>query len=136
MRRARGSSQSEAPVGSPPLELPVACRGGRALAAQEALAAKDRTALSRLEGHRGFPAALRAGGHRLGFGIAARCSLPLGLAGLAALRLVLEILVVEEVLFSRCEYEICSAVYTFEDAVLKLRHITCAPLINLNIVVG
>jgi hypothetical protein len=39
---------------------------------------------------------------------------------------------VEEVLFSRCEYEICSAVYAFEDAVLKLRHITCAPLINLN----
>src|ERR1043166_873906 len=35
-------------------------------------------------------------------------------------------------LLSRCEYEICSAVYTFEDAVLKLRHITCAPLINLN----
>jgi hypothetical protein len=36
---------------------------------------------------------------------AARSALALGLAVLAALGLVLEILVVEEVLFSRCEYK-------------------------------
>jgi hypothetical protein len=53
--------------------------------------------------------------------------LALGLAILTALGLVLEILVVEEVLFSRCEYEFCSAVYTREDAVLKLRHSNVAP---------
>jgi hypothetical protein len=29
----------------------------------------------------------------------------------------------EEVLFSRCKYEIRSAIDTLEDAVLKLRHI-------------
>jgi hypothetical protein len=39
--------------------------------------------------------------------------LTLRFACLAALRLVLEILVVEEVLFSRGEYEICSAVNAF-----------------------
>ena len=53
-----------------------------------------------------------------------RRTLALGLAGLAALGFVLEILVVEEVLFSRCEYEICSAIYALENAVLKLRHST------------
>ena len=52
----------------------------------------------------------------------------LGLAILAAFRLVLEILVVEEVLFSRCKYEIRSAVYALEDAILELRHSNCAPL--------
>jgi hypothetical protein len=34
---------------------------------------------------------------------------------------------VEEMLFSRCEYKFCSAVYTLEDAVLELRHSNCAP---------
>jgi hypothetical protein len=34
---------------------------------------------------------------------------------------------VEEMLLSRCEYEVRSAVNAFEDAVLKLRHIGCAP---------
>jgi hypothetical protein len=41
---------------------------------------------------------------------------------LTALRLVLEVLVVEEVLFSRCKYEIRSAVNALEDSILKLRH--------------
>ncbi len=50
-------------------------------------------------------------------------TLALVLAGLAALGLVLEILVVEEVLFSRRKYEIRSAIHALEDAVLKLRHI-------------
>jgi hypothetical protein len=35
---------------------------------------------------------------------------------------------VEEVLFSRCENEICSAINALEDAILKLRHSNCAPL--------
>jgi hypothetical protein len=53
--------------------------------------------------------------------------LAFGLAVLTTLGLVLEILVVEEVLFSRCEYKLCAAVYTREDAVLKLRHSNVAP---------
>jgi hypothetical protein len=38
--------------------------------------------------------------------------LALGLACLAALRFVLEVFVMEEVLFSRCKYEFRSAVHT------------------------
>jgi hypothetical protein len=53
--------------------------------------------------------------------------LALGLAILTALGFVFKILVVEEVLFSRCEYKFCAAVYTREDAVLKLRHSNVAP---------
>jgi hypothetical protein len=53
------------------------------------------------------------------------------LASFAALGLVLKVLVVEEVLFSRCEDEIGSTVYAFEDAVLKLRH-SNVPVIDLN----
>jgi hypothetical protein len=61
--------------------------------------------------------------HGFGFGeTASGRSLALGLASLAALGLILEILVVEEVLFSRCEYEIRAAIDAFENAVLKLRH--------------
>jgi len=101
--------------------------GGRNLPAQETFAAIYRTALSRLERHRGFPPALRTGGHRLRLGEPARRPLTLRLAVLAAFGFVLKILIVEEMLFSRSKYEICSAVYTLEDAVLKLRHINCAP---------
>jgi hypothetical protein len=83
--------------------------------------------------HRGFPTALRASGHGLGFGkAAAGTTLALRLAILTALRFVLEIFVVEEVLFSRCEYEICSAVCALKYAVLKLRHNELCPVINLN----
>jgi hypothetical protein len=57
--------------------------------------------------------------------------LALGLASLAPLRLVLEVLVMEEMLFSRCKYEIRSAIYALEDAVLKLRHIRF-PRVNWN----
>src|SRR5664280_250713 len=108
----------------------LASPGGRrdGLTAQEALAAINRPALSRLERHRGFPAALGAGGHGLRFGeTRSRRSLPFGLTSLAALGLVLEILVVEEVLFSRCENEICFAIHAFKDAILKLRHRYPAP---------
>ena len=101
---------------------------GRRLTAQEAFAAINRSALCRLEGHRSFPTALRAHGHGLGLGKSpATGALAFRLARLTALGLVLKILVVEEVLFSRCEHEIRSAVYTLKDAVLKLRHSNCAP---------
>jgi len=85
---------------------------GRAFAAQEALPAEHRASLSRLEGNRGFPPALRAGGG--GFRLAlssGRAALALILASLAPFGFVLEVFVVEEVLFSRREYEFCSAVY-------------------------
>jgi hypothetical protein len=67
--------------------------------------------LSWLEGYRSFPTALRAGRHGLGFGKTAPAgTLTLVLTRLTPLGFVLEILVVEEVLLSRCEYEICAAV--------------------------
>ena len=98
-------------------------RGPGGLPAQEALTAVNRTPLGRFERNRGFPAALGALRHGFGFRkTGSRRTLALGLACLAALGLVLEILVVEEVLFSRCEYEIRAAIHAFEYAVLKLRH--------------
>jgi hypothetical protein len=68
---------------------------------------------------------LRAGGRGLGLGESAATALPLGLAGLAAFGLVFEVFVVEEVLFSRCEYKFRRTVYTLENSVLKLRHNLC-----------
>jgi hypothetical protein len=66
---------------------------------------------------------LGALGRGFGFGeTASGRSLALDLASLAALGLILEILVVEEVLFSRCKYKIRAAIHAFENAVLKLRH--------------
>jgi hypothetical protein len=79
-------------------------RGG--LPAQETFPAKYRPSLSRLKGHRGFPAALRTGGH--GFGAKRtrrRAPLALGFACLAALGLIFEVSVAKEVLFSRGEDE-------------------------------
>jgi hypothetical protein len=56
---------------------------------------------------------LRAGGHGFGFGEpAARRALPFGFAVFAPLGFVFEVFVVEEVPFSRCEYEIRAAVHT------------------------
>jgi hypothetical protein len=114
--------------------MEVLTRGRRrGLPAKEALAAIYRPALCRLEGHRGFPTALRASGHGFGFGKArGRGALALGLTVLAALGLVFEVFVVEEVLFSRCKDEICSAVYTLENAILKLRHGNWSPYLNMN----
>jgi hypothetical protein len=93
-------------------ELPISGYRRRALTTQKALATEHRTPLGGLEGNRGFPAALGAGGH--GFGLAestAASALALSLAPLTAFGFVLEILVVEEVLFSRCKYEVCPAIY-------------------------
>lgn len=85
---------------------------------QEAFPAKYRTSLCRLKRHRGLPPALRTGGHGLRFGKATgRRTLTLVFTSLAALGFVLEVLVMEEVLFSRCKYEIRSAIDTLEDPV-------------------
>jgi hypothetical protein len=48
--------------------------------------------------------------------------LAFGLAVLTTLGLVLEILVVEEVLFSRCEDKFGSALRALEHPILELRH--------------
>jgi hypothetical protein len=84
--------------------------------------------LSGLEGYRGVPTALGARGRGLRLAEPrCRTALALVLAILAALGFVLEVLVMEEMLFSRCKYEICPTVYALEDAVLKIRHVL-APL--------
>jgi hypothetical protein len=93
--------------------------------------------LSRLEGDRSLTATLAAGGHGLGFReitSAPARALALSLTILTALRLILKILIVEEVLFSRCENEICSAIDALEDAVLKFRHTRLVT--NLNVEFG
>ena len=95
----------------------------------EAFAAVDGTSLGRLEGNCRFFATLRANG--FGFdALDARRTCAVArravcFACFAPLRLVLEVFVMEEVLFSRREYEFCRAVYTLEYSVLKLRHNLC-----------
>jgi hypothetical protein len=75
---------------------------------------------------------LRAHRHRFGFGEPATGrALALGFATFATLRFVLEILVVEEVLFSRCEDKIRSTINALEHAVLKLGH-GVFPVIHLS----
>jgi len=103
----------------------LTCGGAARFPAQETFPAVHRPSLSRLEGDGGFTATLRARGHGFGLGETSPTpggTLALRLTRLAALGLVLEILVVEEVLFSRCEDEICSAIDALEDAVLEFRH--------------
>ena len=82
----------------------VAC--GVRFAAQEAFPAEDGTPLGRPEGNRSFAAALGAIGDRFGLAGSSGRALPLAFASLTALRLVVKILVMEEVLFSRGEYEL------------------------------
>src|SRR5438445_5527056 len=90
----------------------------------EALFAEHGTPLRRLEGHGRFLAASRA--RRLGFdplagdGRAGRAAGPLALAGLAPLRFILEVLVGEELLFSRRPDELRRAIHAPEDSVLEL----------------
>jgi len=72
-------------------------------------------------------------GHRFGFGEASS-ALPFGLASFTALGFILEILVVEEVLFSRREYEIRSTIYALEHSILKLRH-NRFPVVDLTLYV-
>src|SRR5579872_2470204 len=91
--------------------------------AKEALATVNRAALGRLEGNGCFPAALRA--NRRGFRPrppGRRRSLPLGLAHLAALRFILKVLVVEEMLLSRRKNKLSATIRAFDDSILKLWH--------------
>jgi len=99
-----------------------ASAGGRSLPAEEALPAKHRTALGGLERDRSFPSALGTGGHGFGLLITASAALAFRFTSLATLRLVFEILVVEEVLLPRCENEFCSAIRALEYTILKFRH--------------
>src|ERR1700683_3065985 len=79
----------------------------------ETTAAKNRTALGGLEGDGGFRSALRAHSTRLRTG-GARAGSAFGLALLTAFRIVLELFVEEEELFSGCEDKIGPAVGAFE----------------------
>ena len=107
-------------------KMPDVCsltrRGALRLTGKEAFAAEYRTSLGRFEGNRGLPAALRAGGHGFALLETAARTLALRLARLAAFGFVLEILIVKKVLLPRGKNEVRSAIYTFEDAILKLRH--------------
>jgi hypothetical protein len=110
----------------------LACRHALCLAREEAFAAKHGTPLSGLEWYRGFAATLGAGGHGFAFGeTAATRALAFGFARLAAFGFILEILIVEEMLFTRGKDEIGSAVYALQGPVLELRHGN-VPVINLN----
>jgi hypothetical protein len=71
---------------------------------------------------------LRAGRH--GFRLRkarTRGALALGFAAFAPFGLVFKVLVVEEVLLSRCKGEICSAINALESTILKLRHGNWSP---------
>ena len=90
----------------------------------EAFAAKYWTALRRFEGHSSFFAAMGTGGASFDFLIRVRRSrsdsrCTLCFAGLAALGLVLELLVVEEKLFARREEKLRAAVYALQQPVLE-----------------
>ena len=92
--------------------------------AKKTLATVDRATLGRPEGNRSFPAALRANGGRLGPRRSGRRrSLPLELARLTALWLIFEVLVVEEVLLSRRENELCPAISALNHSILELWHL-------------
>ena len=101
--------------------------GAGELARLEALAAEHGTALGRTEGHRSFLPASRA--VRRGFdslsadgGASRRARRTLRLAGLAAFRLVLEILVGEEELLAGSPNEGGPAVYAVEGLILELHY--------------
>jgi hypothetical protein len=96
----------------------------RKFAGLEALLAEDRSPLGGSERHRGFPAAVRAVGDRF-YSLAGnhrprRAADPLGFAGLTPFGFVLEVLVSEELLFSRRPDELLAAVHAPEDPVLEL----------------
>jgi len=83
----------------------------------EALPAKHRSALRWLERDGGFLAASGTIGARLDLGIIAgrgraQTRSPFGFAGLAPLRLVLELLIVEEKLFTSGENKVSAAIDT------------------------
>src|ERR1043166_960527 len=89
----------------------------------EAFLAEARTALRRPEGDGRLLAARRAirnGFHPLASDGASRTAGPLAFARFAALRLVLEVLVGEELLFPRRPDELRAAVHALKDSVLEL----------------
>src|SRR6185295_9031482 len=89
----------------------------------EAFLAEDRTALRRPEGDGRLLAARRAirnGFHPFASDGASRTAGPLAFARFAALRLVLEVLVGEQLLFSRRPDELRAAVHALKDSVLEL----------------
>ena len=91
--------------------------------AQEALTAVNRATLGRPEGNGCLPPALRTNGGCLRpLRAGRRRSLPLGLARLATLGLIFEILVVEEMLLSRRKHKLRATIRTLDDSILKLRH--------------
>lgn len=99
----------------------------------EALAAEYGTALRGLKRNGGFFAARRT--VRAGFypGIVARTGDPqrlgaFGLARLAALRLILELFIVEKKLFPGSEYKVRTAVNAFENFVLEFHRAPFRPL--------
>ena len=100
------------------------CRGALRL---EALPTKHRTTLCRLKRNGCFLAALGTRGTcfhlriRPGSGNAQSCC-PLPFAGFATLRFVLELLIVEEKLFTGREYEIRPAVYALQHLVLEFHN--------------
>jgi len=98
------------------------------LLALEALPAEYRAALSGLKRDGGFAAAVRALGH--GFHPsrpAGRVPRSLCFACLATLRLILESLVVEEMLFTRGEYKIRTAIHAGKLPILELCHSPVLP---------
>jgi len=100
----------------------------RSFAAEEAFPAIYRPSLGWLKGYRSVPSALRTGSHGFGFRESGPLrALALGFTVFTTLGLVLKVLIVEEVLLSRCEYKFRIAVHTLEDSILKLRHDLSAP---------
>jgi hypothetical protein len=103
-------------------------RSGRGSAGLKTFSAEYGAALRGAEGDGGLFSASRAGGLSLDLGVAVGLSGsggraedrdPLGLAGFAALGLVLELFIVKEQLFPGSENEITSTVDTFQHLVLK-----------------
>jgi hypothetical protein len=96
---------------------------GLCFPALETLAAVNRTALGGPEGNGRFAATLRT--DRCCFrarGAGRRRPLPLHLARLAALRLIFEVLIVEEMLLSRRENKLRPTIGALDDSILKLWH--------------
>src|SRR5215510_9817109 len=104
-----------------PVELDAASPGE--FPGLEAFFAENRTSLCGLEGDRGLLAAGRArrdGFHPLASDGAGRSTGPLSFARLTPLRFVLEVLVGEELLFSRRPDELRAAVHALKDPILEL----------------
>jgi len=92
----------------------------------EALAAKHRASLRRLEWNSGFCAALRAGGPGFRPGAAAAGG-ALGLAVLTSLGIVLELLVVKEKLLTGGENKVAAAIRALQNLIDEVHPASLAP---------